>query len=128
MSEIRDNIIDNLSIDDIEKESKRRRKTSEERIADLEEKQAKLDEERKKIDAQLKKIKQQKDEKDRKVRTHRLCQIGGLVEKYIGRNLTDSDISMFESFLVYCRNNEELFANYMNKNVQTNVLGKEDNA
>ena len=111
-----------------EESMKKRRRTNEERIANLEQRQAKLEEERKKLNAQMRKAKQQKSEADRKERTHKLCQIGGLVEKYLGRALTESDWERFEEFLLRCRKNGESFLNFMNGSQNRETIKEEERA
>ena len=53
----------------------------------------------KQYSAQAKKLEQQKKAEERKIRTHRLIEIGGAVESVLGRPFADGDIERLIHFL-----------------------------
>ena len=90
-------------------------RTSEERLqsinAKLTTEMQKLSELEKQRDALEKSI----AEKKRKDRNHRLIQLGGVIEHYLGRDTTDDDIHLLSAFLEVQEWNGYFFTKAMNK-------------
>lgn len=75
-------------------------KSTNERIAELEKSiQTKQ--------AQLKRLRNLEKEKERKARTKRLIEIGGVVEHILGRPVTADDLPKLQAALEFLENNEE---------------------
>lgn len=82
----------------------------------------KLDEIQKKkeqLDAQAKAIKKRKSEEDRKKRTRRLIELGGIVESVLGRDTTEEDKITLLNFLKNQESNGNFFSKAMNNAVVT---------
>ncbi len=75
------------------------KRTYEERLAEMERKEQVSRERAKRLAAQKKELQKRQNAEDRKVRTHRLCQIGGGVESALGRPMTLEEIPRLVSFL-----------------------------
>ena len=82
------------------------KKTYDEQIADIDKKQQQL-KERKKI------LARKKREEERKKRTHRLIEIGGLVESVLGRKVVEGDLIRFKEFLLRSGSNGNYFERAM---------------
>ena len=78
-----------------------------ERIAELQKKQEQLK-------AQEKELKKRQSEAERKVRTKRLVEMGGIVSHVLGRDLTDDDKTKFLKFLEMQERNGKYFSRAMN--------------
>lgn len=68
------------------------RKTAEERLQELKEREEQLKKQKQKLKAQI-------NEQKRKQDTHLKIQIGGIVQKYLGRPLVDGDIDRLAAFI-----------------------------
>lgn len=78
-----------------------------ERIAELQKKQEQLK-------AQEKVLKKRQSEAERKARTRRLIEIGGIVAHILHRDLTDDDKMKFLNFLEMQERNGKYFSRAMN--------------
>lgn len=74
------------------------------------------------LDAQEKAIKKRQSEDERKKRTRRLIEMGGIVESVLGRSTTDDDKIRFMNFLNKQESNGKFFSKAMNE-----VIVEEDN-
>lgn len=83
-------------------------KTDAERIEALQLKQKQLKEQEKRIRARL-------SEKKRKARTKRLIEIGGVVEKVLGKPINKEDLPKLMSFLEQQERNGNYFSKAMQK-------------
>lgn len=83
------------------------KKTFEERITELQKKQNELK-------AQADELKKRYAEDERKKRTRRLIELGGIVESVLGRSLTDDDKVRFLNFLKRQEANGSYFSKAMN--------------
>ena len=88
-----------------------------ERIAELQKKQEQLK-------AQEKELKKRQSEAERKARTKRLVEMGGIVSHVLGRELTDDDKIKFLKFLEMQERNGKYFSRAMN----TELVKKESPA
>jgi len=70
--------------------------TKQERIDSLKAQLSKIEERKKEIAGKIRNL-NKPTKTERKARTHRLCTIGGLVEKYAGRDITD--LKAFEEWI-----------------------------
>lgn len=66
------------------------------------------------LDAQAKMIKKRKSEDERRKRTRRLIELGGIVESILGRATTDDDKTRFLNFLKKQESNGKFFSKAMN--------------
>ena len=82
-------------------------KSYEERIAEINKRQEQLK-------AQEKAIKKRQSEEDRKKRTRRLIELGGIVEAVLNRATTDDDKIRFLNFLKKQESNGNFFSKAMN--------------
>lgn len=82
-------------------------KTYDERIADLQKRQEQLK-------AQEKALKKRQSEEERKKRTRRLIELGGIVESVLGRPTTDDDKIRLLNFLKKQESNGKYFTRAMN--------------
>jgi hypothetical protein len=73
------------------------------------------------LDAQEKAIKKRQSEDERKKRTRRLIEMGGIVESVLGRSTTDEDKIRLMNFLNKQESNGKFFSKAMNEE-----LAKED--
>ena len=65
--------------------------------------------------AQRQRLLAQANTADRKAHSHRLFEVGNIVEKILGRDiLTSEDLVRFENFLIEQENNDRSFSNAMN--------------
>ncbi len=83
------------------------RRSYDERIAEAEKKQEQLK-------AQLRELKNKKSQEARKKRTKRLIELGGIVEKVLGRETTEEDKDRFYNFLVSQNDRGNYFTDAMN--------------
>ena len=67
------------------------------------------------LDAQEKAIKKRQSEDERKKRTRRLIEMGGIVESVLGRSTTDDDKIRFMNFLNKQESNGKFFSKAMNE-------------
>ena len=82
-------------------------KTFDERLEELQKKQQQLK-------AQEAALKKRKAEEDRKARTRRLIELGGIVESVLGRKTVDEDKVRFMNFLKKQEANGKYFTKAMN--------------
>lgn len=82
-------------------------KTYDERIADLQKRQEQLK-------AQEKALKKRQSDEERKKRTRRLIELGGIVESVLERPTTDDDKIRFLNFLKKQEANGKYFSRAMN--------------
>lgn len=66
------------------------------------------------LEAQAKQIKRRKSEDERKKRTRRLIELGGIIESVLGRATTDEDKIKFLNFLKKQEANGKFFSKAMN--------------
>lgn len=66
------------------------------------------------LEAQEKAIKKRKSEDERKKRTRRLIELGGIVESVLGRDTTEEDKIRFLNFLKKQEANGKFFSKAMN--------------
>ncbi len=83
------------------------RRSYDERIAEAEKKQEQLK-------AQLRELKNKKSQEARKKRTKRLIELGGIVEKVLGRETTEEDKERLYNFLVSQNDRGNYFTDAMN--------------
>lgn len=67
----------------------------------------------KQYQAQRKQLEKRKKEEERKIRTHRLIQIGGAVESVLGRPVTEEDVPKLIAFLKKQESNRKYFSRAM---------------
>lgn len=87
-------------------------RTYEERIADLQKRQEQLK-------AQERDLKQRLSAEERKKRTRRLIELGGIVESVLGRTTTDDDKVRLLAFLKRQEANGHFFSRAMNEGAST---------
>lgn len=83
------------------------RKSYDERLDEIKKKQEQLQ-------ARERELKKRKSEEDRKKRTKRLIELGGIVESVLGRPTTDEDKIRLLNFLKKQETNGKYFTNAMN--------------
>ena len=91
----------------------KQRKTLDERIQNCTTKEEEMLEKLKQYQAQRKQLERRKKEEERKIRTHRLIQIGGAVESVLGRAVTEEDIPKLIAFLKKQETNGRYFSKAM---------------
>ncbi|MBQ8982454.1 MAG: DUF3847 domain-containing protein [Lachnospiraceae bacterium] len=94
------------------------KRTLEERIQEKDIKLQQMNEKVKQYEAQKKQLLQQKKEAERKARTHRLIQIGGVVSSVLDREFVDGDDIRLLNFLKMQERNGHYFTNAMNKELE----------
>ncbi len=94
------------------------------KLASLLEKKEKLEsnlaEKRKRLNAEIQKLRNVEATKERKARTRRLIQIGGIVEKVLGRNFSDEELPLFQKFLEEQENRGKYFSKSLQKSNDLN--------
>ncbi len=85
-------------------------KSYEDRIAEIQKKQEQLE-------AQKRALQKKQSEEDRKKRTRRLIELGGIVESVLGRPTTDEDKIRLLNFLNRQENNGCFFTKAMNEQI-----------
>lgn len=100
----------------------RKKKTTDEQLADAELEEKKLKDSIKKKNEQLKIIENRKkqltarkDNEKQKARTHHFCEIAGTLYKVLGRDFEDGDVERLENFL----NGQEQRGGYFSKAMNT---------
>ena len=96
----------------------------EERISEKEVQYEQALEKVKQYQAQMKRLKQQQKAEERKkrthlLRTHLLCQLGGVIEKVLARPLVDEDVMRLLNFLNQQEHNGKYFTKAMEKSPDT---------
>lgn len=77
--------------------------------------ESKTFEELKMMQARKRKMAAQAITAERKARNHRLFKLGEIVERILGRDITDEDIIKFETFLTEQEQYDKRFSRVMNK-------------
>ena len=100
----------------------RKKKTTDEQLADAELEEQKLkaiiekkNEQLKIIANRKKQLTARKDNEKQKARTHHFCEIAGTLYKILGRDFEDGDVERLENFL----NGQEQRGNYFSKAMNT---------
>ena len=88
----------------------KQRRTLDERIQSCTTKEEEMLEKLKQYQAQRKQLEKRKKEEERKIRTHRLIQIGGAVESVLGRPVTEEDVPKLIVFLKKQESNGKYFS------------------
>lgn len=91
----------------------KQRRTLDERIQSCTTKEEEMLEKLKQFQAQRKQLEKRKKEEERKIRTHRLIQIGGAVESVLGRPVTEEDVPKLIAFLKKQESNGKYFSRAM---------------
>lgn len=91
----------------------KQRRTLDERIQSCATKEEEMLEKLKQYQAQRKQLEKRKKEEERKIRTHRLIQIGGAVESVLGRPVTEEDVPKLIAFLKKQESNGKYFSRAM---------------
>lgn len=91
----------------------KQRRTLDERIQSCTTKEEEMLEKLKQYQAQRKQLEKQKKAEERKIRTHRLIQIGGAVESVLGRPVTEEDVPKLIAFLKKQESNGKYFSRAM---------------
>jgi len=82
--------------------------------------ESKTFEELKMMQARKRKMAAQAITAERKARNHRLFKLGEIVERILGRDITDEDIIKFETFLTEQEQCDKRFSRVMNKDCNYN--------
>ena len=100
----------------------RKKKTTDEQLADAELEEQKLkaiiekkNEQLKIIANRKKQLNARKDDEKQKARTHHFCEIAGMLYKILGRDFEDGDVERLENFL----NSQEQRGGYFSKAMNT---------
>lgn len=91
----------------------KQRRTLDERIQSCTTKEEEMLEKLKQYQAQRKQLEKQKKAEERKIRTHRLIQIGGAVESVLGRPVMEEDVPKLIAFLKKQESNGKYFSRAM---------------
>ena len=91
----------------------KQRRTLDERIQSCTTKEEEMLEKLRQYQAQRKQLEKQKKAEERKIRTHRLIQIGGAVESVLGRPVTEEDVPKLIAFLKKQESNGKYFSRAM---------------
>lgn len=94
-------------------------KSYEERLMEMERREQESLEKAKRYVAQKKELQKRQKAEESKMRTHRLCQIGGAVESVLGYPIEDKDIPKLVGFLKRQEANGRYFSKAMQKDVAT---------
>ena len=100
-------------------------KTYEERIQEKDLRFEKLAQELKRYEAQKKQLEKRKKEEERKIRTHRLIEIGAAVESVLGRCIELEEIPKLIAFLNKQEANGKFFSKAMQKSPDTDMKKEE---
>ncbi len=91
----------------------KQRRTLDERIQSCTTKEEEMLEKLKQYQAQRKQLEKQKKAEERKIRTHRLIQVGVAVESVLGRTVTEEDVPKLIAFLKKQESNGKYFSRAM---------------
>lgn len=97
-------------------------RTSEERIQEKDLRIEKLQQELKQYEAQRKQLRKRQKEEERKIRTHRLIEIGAAVESVLGRAIEIEEIPTLIAFLNKQEANGKFFSKAMQKSPDTDMV------
>ena len=100
-------------------------KTYEERIQEKDLRIEKLAQELKRYEAQKKHLEKRRKEEERKIRTHRLIEIGAAVESVLGRCIELEEIPKLIAFLNKQEANGKVFAKAMQKEPDRDIKKEE---
>ena len=100
-------------------------KTYEERILEKDSKIERLMQELKQQEAQRKQLLKRQKEEERKIRTHRLIEIGAAVESVLGRSIEIEEIPKLTGFLKKQESNGKFFSKAMQKSPDTDTEKRE---
>lgn len=100
-------------------------KTYEERIQEKDSKIERLMQELKQQEAQKKQLVKRQKEEERKIRTHRLIEIGAAVESVLGRGIEIEEIPKLIAFLNKQESNGKFFSKAMQKGPDTDMKKEE---
>lgn len=100
-------------------------KTYEERIQERDSKIERLMQELKQQEAQKKQLVKRQKEEERKIRTHRLIEIGAAVESVLGRGIEIEEIPKLIAFLNKQESNGKFFSKAMQKGPDTDMKKEE---
>ena len=100
-------------------------KTYEERIQEKDLRIEKLAQELKRYEAQKKQLEKRRKEEERKIRTHRLIEIGAAVESVLGRCIELEEIPKLIAFLNKQEANGKFFSKAMQKGPDTDMKKEE---
>lgn len=100
-------------------------KTYEERISEKDSKIERLMQELKQQEAQRKLLQKRQKEEERKIRTHRLIEIGAAVESVLGRCIEHEEIPKLIAFLNKQEANGKFFSKAMQKSPDTDMKKEE---
>ena len=100
-------------------------KTYEERIQEKDLRIEKLAQELKRYEAQKKQLEKRKKEEERKIRTHRIIEIGAAVESVLGRCIELEEIPKLIAFLNKQETNGKFFSKAMQKSPDTDMKKEE---
>ena len=100
-------------------------KTYEERIQEKDFKIEKLVQELKHLEAQRKQLQKRQKEEERKIRSHRLIEIGAAVESVPGRCIELEEIPKLIAFLNKQEANGKFFSKAMQKSPDTDIIREE---
>ena len=96
--------------------------TLEEKIEKTKEQIAQADERRRQYAARLKKMEQKYKKQERDKRTHRLIQLGAIVEKVLGRSTSEEELKKLEWFLEDQEKRDHYFTRAMERELKTPVV------
>jgi len=106
----------------------RKKKTTDEQLADAELEEQKLkatiekkNEKLKIIANRKKQLTARKDSEKQKARTHHFCEIAGTLYKILGRDFEDGDVERLENFLNGQEQRGDYFSKAMNTRPETEV-------
>ncbi len=102
------------------------RRTLDERIQSCTTKEEEMLEKLKQYQAQRRQLEKQKKAEERKIRTHRLIQVGGAVESVLGRPVAREDIPNLIAFLKKQKSNGKYFSKAMKAEHQPKTLQNAD--
>jgi septal ring factor EnvC (AmiA/AmiB activator) len=100
-------------------------RTFEERIQEKDSKIEKLQQELKQQEAQRKQLQKRQKEQERKIRAHRLIEIGAAVESVLGRTVETDEIPKLVAFLNRQETNGKFFSKAMKKSPDTDTVKEE---
>ena len=97
-------------------------RTYEERIQEKDLRIEKLQQELKQYEAQRKQLRKRQKEEERKIRTHRLIEIGAAVESVLGRAIEIEEIPTLIAFLNKQEANGKFFSKAVQKSPDTDMV------
>ncbi len=104
----------------------KQRRTLDERIQSCTTKEEEMLEKLKQYQAQRKQLEKRKKEEERKIRIHRLIQIGGAVESVLSRPVTEEDVPKLIAFLKKQESNGKYFSRAMQTKHVSNTVKSTD--